>query len=109
MVSTEIEGENFSYQVIGKTDSGLFIVQHTGNDIAAYRIDEQAIKPDLLKLETEKVHILTVVSDSFVPCFKQAKVKGDTVVIEKQVSDLRASHAEQCKEETETVEYKIKP
>jgi hypothetical protein len=108
-VTTEIEGENFSYEVIGKTDSGLFIVHHTGNNIAAYRIDKQTIKPDLLKPETKKVHTLTNVGESFVPCFKSAKVKGNTLIVEKHVYDPNASHAQECKDETETVKYKIKP
>jgi hypothetical protein len=107
VVSTEVEGENFGYKVIGKTDSGLFIVHHSGNELAAYRIDEQQVKPDMLKPDTRKVHVLTVVSDTFVPCFKRATVDGDTLIIEKNAFDHKAPRATQCKPEVEKTEIKI--
>lgn len=106
-ISTELEeGEVFSYEVIGKTDSGLFIVFHTGY-IAAYSIEEQIIKKDLLKPETEKIHVLTIIGDSFVPCFMRAKLKGNILIIDKHVFNLEASNAEQCKDEMETFKYQI--
>lgn len=107
VVSTEVEGESFSYKVIGKTTGGLFIVHHSGNELAAYRIDEQQVKPDMLKPDTRKVHVLTTVSDTFVPCFKSARVDGDTLHIEKNAFDHKAPRATQCKSEIEKVDYKL--
>jgi hypothetical protein len=107
VVSTEVEGESFGYKVIGKTSSGLFIVHHSGNELAAYRIDERQVRPDMLKPDARKVHVLTLVSDTFVPCFKNARIDGDTLHVEKNAFDHKAPRASQCKPEVEKMEYKI--
>lgn len=108
-VSTVIEGEPFSYQVLGKTTSGVFVLKQTGNEIYAYRIDVVAAKPDLLAPATQQVHVLTVLSQSFVPCLQSAVVQGDKLVVKKQVSDMNASRAEQCKSRIQTMQYPIAP
>ncbi|HPA39702.1 MAG TPA: hypothetical protein PLV04_13215 [Phenylobacterium sp.] len=108
-VSTVIEDEPFSYQVLGKTTSGVFVLKQTGNEIYAYRIDVVATKPDLLAPATRPVHVLTVLGESFVPCLQSAVVQGDKLVVKKQVSDMNASRAEQCKTKVQTVQYPIAP
>ena len=108
-VSTVIEDEPFSYQVLGKTPAGVFVLRQTGNEIYAYRIDVVAAKPDLLAPATQQVHVLTVLSQSFVPCLQSAVVQGDKLVVKKQVSDMNASRAEQCKTKVQTVQYPIAP
>lgn len=108
-VSTTIEDEPFSYQVLGKTTSGVFLVLQTGNEINAYRIDVTPVKPDLLEAKTKPVHVLTLLSQSFVPCLQSAVVQGDVLVVKKQVSDLNAPHAFQCKTKIQTLRYTIAP
>ena len=106
-VSAELEGGPFGYKVVGETDSGLFILQQSENVIGAYRIEEQEVKPDLFKPDVEKVHVLTSVANSFVPCLKKLAVKGDAVLVEKHVYDPKAPHAQQCGEKRESAEYKL--
>jgi hypothetical protein len=108
-VSVVIEGEIFKYQVIGRTLSGLFVLLLTDNYITTYRIEEQTIQPDVLKPQTEKVRVLTAIVESWVPCFSQARVEGNKLIIEKQIFDPNAPRPEQCKDETETVEAEMKP
>jgi hypothetical protein len=108
-VSVRIEGRTFAYEVIGKTASGLFALHLTDNYIATFRIDEQTIQPDLLKPQARKVHVLTALADTWVPCFSQARVEGNRLIIEKQVSDLNAPRPDRCKKAMETVEAELLP
>ena len=108
-VSTVIENEPFSYQVLGRTTSGVFLVKQTGNEIFAYRIETTPVKADLLEGKAAPAHVLTALGRSFVPCLQSAVVKGDALVVQKQVSDMDAPHAEQCKTKVETVRYVIAP
>lgn len=108
-VSTEIEGESFSYEVIGRTTSGVFLVSQSGEQIFAYRIDVAQVKADLLEGKARPAHVLTALGQGFVPCFLSAKVKGDVLVVQKQVSDLNAPRSDQCKSKIEMVQYPIAP
>jgi len=108
-VSTEIEGESFSYEVIGRTTSGVFLVSQSGEEIFAYRIDVAQVKDDLLKGKARPAHVLTALGQGFVPCFLSAKVVGDVLVVQKQVSDLHAAMPNRCKSKIETVQYPIAP
>lgn len=108
-VSTTVEDEPFSYQVLGKTTSGVFLVLQTGNEINAYRIEATQVKSDLLAARTTPVHVLTLLGQSFVPCLQSAMVQGDKLVVKKQVSDMNAPRAEQCKTKVQTVQYAIAP
>jgi len=108
-VSAIIEGEAFKYRVIGKTTTGLFVLLTTNNYITTYRIEEQIIQPDVLKPQTEKVHILTAIGDSWVPCLSQARVQGNKLIIEKRAFDPDAPRPEQCKDQIETVEAEMRP
>lgn len=104
VVTAEMEKESFSYQVIGKTKSGDYVLKLSGNKIAAFRISEQLTPPNY---NSDKTHILTVVSESFVPCLKSVKLEEDKVLIEQNEYDPKASHAQQCKGEIKTLEYKL--
>lgn len=106
-VASEVESEVFSYQVVGRTDDGLFVLRLSNNWVAAYRIDEQVVKDELFKQQTSKVRVLTALGESWVPCLQKLEVKGNKVVIEKQIYHPDAARPDQCDTRMETVEYDI--
>jgi len=108
-VDSEVTSSTFSYEIVGKTDNGLFIARLPENEIAAYTIEEKTIKSDLLKPDPDKVHILTQVALSFVPCLQKAWVEGNKVFVTKNVSDQYAPGADQCKPAMETLSYEVSP
>jgi len=108
-VDSEVTSSTFSYEIVGKTDNGLFIARLSENEIAAYTIEEKTINSDLLKPDPAKVHILTQVALSFVPCLQSAWVEGNKVFVTKNVYDQDAPRPEQCKPQTETLSYEVSP
>jgi hypothetical protein len=106
-VASEVESEVFSYEVVGRTDSGVFVLRLSDNWVAAYRIDEQVVKDELFKPQTSKVHVLIALGESWVPCLQKVEVKGNKVVIEKQIYRQDAARSDQCDTRMETVEYDI--
>lgn len=109
-IDSEVTSSTFSYEIVGRTDNGLFIAILAGNsEIAAYRIDEQVIRSDLFAPRPETVHMLTQVSLSTVDCLRKAWVKGNTVFIEKNVSDDSAPRSQRCTPKTETQHYDVTP
>jgi hypothetical protein len=108
-VDSAVSSSTFSYQIIGKTENGLFIALLPQNEIAAYTITEQTIHSDLLDPRPDRVHILTQVALSFVPCLQKAWVEGSKVFVTKNVFDADAPHADHCKPGIETVSYAVSP
>lgn len=108
-VDSEVSSSTFSYQIVGKTDNGLFIARLPENEIGAYTIEEKTIKSDLFAPNPDKVHILTQVALSFVPCLQKAWVEGNKVFLTKNVYDQDAPRADQCKPQIETVSYQVSP
>jgi hypothetical protein len=106
-VASEVESEVFSYEVAGRTDSGVFVLMLSDNWVAAYRIDEQVVKDELFKPQTSRVHVLTALGESWVPCLQKVAVKGNKVVIEKQIYHQDAARPDQCDTKMEMVEYDI--
>jgi hypothetical protein len=108
-VDSEMSSSTFSYEIVGKTDNGLYIAWLSGNEVAAYTLEEKAIKDDLFDPKPAKVHILTQVSLSFVPCLEKVWVKGNKVFVTKDVYDQEAPRPDQCKAQKETVSYEVSP
>jgi hypothetical protein len=108
-VDSEVSSSIFSYEIVGRTESGVFIALLAGNEIAGYTITEQTISSDLFNPRPDKVHILTQVGLSSVDCLRSIRVEANSVVIEKNVFDSAASRPEQCTARIETVAYPIRP
>jgi hypothetical protein len=108
-VDSELTSSTFSYRIVGKTDNGLFIARLAENEIAAYTIEVKTIRSDLFDPKPQKVHVLTQVALSFVPCLQRVWVVGNKVLLTRNVYDERASRAEQCKPDVETVSYEVSP
>jgi hypothetical protein len=109
-VDSEVESSTFSYEVVGRTDNGMFILMLPANsEIAAYSITEQTIKSDLLDPRPARKKILTQVSRSFVACLEKAWVKCNTVFVRKHVRDENAPRPEQCTPKMETVSREVSP
>ncbi|MGB2580428.1 MAG: hypothetical protein WBC83_01930, partial [Minisyncoccia bacterium] len=59
----------FGYEVLGVTDTGLFVVSHSG-DIAIYRIESQKIFTDVLNHKSKQQHTITYIGSSWTPCLQ---------------------------------------
>lgn len=109
-VDSEIESATFSYEIVGKTDNGLFIAILAGTgDIAAYRIDEQVIKSDLFTPNPQKVRILTAVAEAHMDCMQKVWVVGNKVFIERNVVNETGPRYARCKPQVETLSYDVSP
>jgi hypothetical protein len=108
-VDSEVSSSTFSYRIVGKTDNGLYIAWLAENEIAAYTLEEKTVKSDLFDPKPDKVHILTQVALSFVPCLQKARVEGNKVFLTRNVYDRDAPRADQCKPQMETVSYEVSP
>jgi hypothetical protein len=108
-VDSEVSSSTFSYRIIGKTDNGLYIAWLAGNEMAAYTIEEKTLATELFDRKPDKVHILTQVGLSFVPCLQKAWVEGNKVFLTKNVYDQDAPRGGQCKPQLETVSYEVSP
>lgn len=109
-IDSEVTSSIFSYEIVGKTDNGLFIaVLPQNSEVAAYRIDEQTIKSELFNPQPEKVHILTQVSLSLVLCMNKVWVKGNKVFVEHNVVDENAARPDMCTAKLQTDSYDVSP
>jgi hypothetical protein len=108
-VDSEVSSSTFSYRIVGKTDNGLYIARLAENEMAAYTIEEKTLATELFDRKPEKVHVLTQVGLSFVPCLQKAWVAGNKVFLTKNVYDRDAARDAQCKPQLETLSYDVSP
>lgn len=96
----------FKYEVLGKTERGVFALAHSGY-IGLYRLENQPVDFDFNYSNEQRVNVLTKLSQSWVPCFRSAQVKGNQLQVIKHVWDPAASRAEQCSDTLETVTFDL--
>ncbi|MGR5308096.1 hypothetical protein [Vibrio mediterranei] len=96
----------FKYEVLGKTERGIFALAHLGY-IGLYRLENQPVDFDFNYSNEQMVSVLTKLSQSWVPCFRSAQVKGNQLQVIKHVWNPAASRAEQCTDTLETVTFDL--
>lgn len=96
----------FKYEVLGKTERGVFALAHSGY-IGLYRLESQPVDFDFNYSNEQMVSVLTKLSQSWMPCFRTAQVKGNQLQVIKHVWDPAASRVEQCSEKLETVTFDL--
>lgn len=92
--------------MLGKTERGVFALAHSGY-IGLYRLENQPVDFDFNYSNEQMVSVLTKLSQSWVPCFRSAQVKGNQLQVIKHVWDPAASRAEQCSEKLETATFDL--
>jgi hypothetical protein len=106
-VTAKSDGENFTYKVLGKIKSDIFILHLTGNIIGAFKLENSKLRLNIASDIIEDLTILTYIGDVFVPCFVELKIEDNKVTIEKYKDDMNAGNSEACKTTTETIEIEI--
>ena len=92
----------FEYKYLGKTDDGTYFLFHQGY-VGAYFISEKKLKDDLKVKKSTRLHVLTKIGDSLIPCFQEATIDKNQLIIVKKKFDAYQPTAFQCQKESETI------
>ena len=92
----------FGYTYLGKTSKGKNYIYHNGT-IGVYTITKENMITDLQKNTSKRVTVINKLGDSFVPCFRSASIKDDTLVIKVKKYDPSKPTAFQCGDRIETL------
>ncbi|OEJ65648.1 hypothetical protein [Magnetovibrio blakemorei] len=96
----------FGYDVIGVTESGLYVLKH-GYEIGIYRIRSGQLYSDILKGETQTRRIITFLGSSSLKCRNSATVVGNSLVVTARKYDFSSYRDNQCTDEVVTITFDL--
>ncbi|MGR5152448.1 hypothetical protein [Photobacterium swingsii] len=96
----------FSYQVLGKFSTNVYALYHLGT-VGIYRYEKESVLFDFSTNERQPVHVLTKLSESFMPCFKVGHIAGSYLKITKSKWDSNAPKASQCLDSDEVLSFNL--